>query len=52
MTETAIKGLGIEYSKLEDSNHSEVCKPVDKTHVSYKKLVQFIADCAKDAEAF
>lgn len=30
--------------KLEDSNHSDSCKPINKKHPAYKKLVEFIWD--------
>lgn len=30
--------------KLEDSNHSDFCKPINKKHPTYKKLVEFIWD--------
>jgi len=34
--------------KIEDANHMQVCQPVDKSHPSYKKFLQFVKDIKKE----
>jgi len=32
------------FYKIEDDNHMQVCQPVDKSHPSYQKFLQFVRD--------
>lgn len=36
------------YYTLEDCDHMTVCKPSDKGHSSYRKLVDFIITCREE----
>jgi hypothetical protein len=29
---------------IEDANHMQVCQPVDRSHPSYQKFLQFVKD--------
>ena len=42
---SAMQLSGNHYFKLEDCNHSEVCKPTSKKHLSYSKLVSLLKLC-------
>lgn len=36
---SAMAGCGDNHLRVEDANHFEVCKPPDRNHISYTKLV-------------
>jgi hypothetical protein len=39
---SAMQLAGNNFYKLEDCNHTEVCKPVDKQHPSYFMLLEIL----------
>jgi hypothetical protein len=32
------------FLKIEDADHMQVCQPVDRSHPSYQKFVQFVEE--------
>lgn len=40
---SAMAGCGDNHLRVEDANHFEVCKPPDRNHISYTKLVSLCA---------
>ncbi len=32
------------FYKIEDANHVQVCQPVDRSHPSYQRFVQFVEE--------
>jgi len=47
---SAMQLAGYNFYKLEDCNHTEVCKPVDKEHPSYSILVEVIRNSRQGTE--
>ncbi len=44
----ALRSAGENYYVLEDCDHSTVCKPVGKNHLSYYFLLDFIRKCRQE----
>jgi hypothetical protein len=44
---SAQRSAGYNFYKVEDADHTEVCKPPSKEHPSYVLLLQFIITCGK-----
>jgi hypothetical protein len=42
---SARRCAGHNFYELDDCDHFTVCKPIDKSHPSYKLLVDVITDC-------
>jgi hypothetical protein len=39
------------YCRLDDCDHFTVCKPIDKSHPSYERLVDFIRECQQQVSS-
>jgi hypothetical protein len=48
---SARRGANNNYILLEDCDHFTVCKPFDKSHPSYYKLVEFIRSCQQEVSS-
>ncbi len=48
---SAQRGANNNYILLEDCDHFTVCKPFDKSHPSYYKLVEFIRSCQQEVSS-
>ena len=36
--------------ELGDSNHTDVCKPIDKQHQAYKEVLKFVGDILENSK--
>jgi hypothetical protein len=48
---SAQRCAGRNYYTLEDCDHFSVCKPIDKSHLSYVKLVECIRVCQQEVSS-
>jgi hypothetical protein len=48
---SARRGANNNYILLEDCDHFTVCKPIDKSHLSYTLLVAFIRVCQREVSS-
>ncbi len=48
---SAQRCAGHNYYLLEDCDHFTVCKPIEKSHPSYYKLVEFIRSCRQEVSS-